>query len=391
MHKGLFVKEAEAQKLAEEIGAFPGVTASVITVRKSFCVDIRYDGQELGGLLIASRKDWEIYGGRIRGEPEPDYGRDPVDPFEYATAHVGTFSNLLGMGHVDMCQRRAKGRGIDPADVLRLVVEKDGAEMTPPPPVGSRPEEVRIEKRSDEMATVVGPIWTEAGLSSLEMVFRVVPGELPEFGEVDFFIDHLRTRAGEVVLNSDPNAPPADWANAPIAMLVDEGHGGDPRIRKSAFVGGSYGVLIGVLENGMRRAVGDPQDHLNRLTPGQRAVFVLNRVFSQIYGDGFTSIYMEYAAGDLVPEVPGALRRVGASSFVELFERANALIPPALFSDRMARTDFVYDELGEDQEDGGQLSALERELWPKGDDTITLWEPIMSYINEHPDEFFCDV
>jgi hypothetical protein len=167
----------------------------------------------------------------------PDVARLPFDGREDALVlgRVGSFSNLLGSGAVQSCRNLVDQRGVDPAAIRGAVEANAGAPMTPLP-AGSIWDEIRVVGQVGDGLRVRCPIWTQTGRSGLAMEIIV---ERTEFGSL--YVDALVDDRGDTVM-STADAPAADQpvgvgppGEEPIAA------GGDPRIRRKAFVGASYG------------------------------------------------------------------------------------------------------------------------------------------------------
>jgi hypothetical protein len=293
---------------------------------------------------------------------------------------VGTFSSLLGSGAVQSCRNLVDQRGLDPAAIRAAVEANAGAPMTPLP-AGSIWDEIRIVSQVDDGLRLRCPIWTESGRSGLAMEIEVEPNE---FGSL--YVDALVDDRGDVVM-STADAPAA---NQPVGVDLsgDEpiAAGGDPRIRRGAFVGANYGVLIGQLVRGMERAVGNPLEHLDELNPGQAAVAVLDFTFGRIYGDGPRSLYESNVDG-IESLVVSAAQRIGATAYAEVFSRVRELVPSKLRGDGMAvALHFI------DATDGAvmeqQLQSIERELYALEDAGDIIWDRMLRYIEANPNEFF---
>jgi hypothetical protein len=311
----------------------------------------------------------------------PDVARLPFDGREDALVlgRVGSFSNLLGSGAVQSCRNLVDQRGVDPAAIRGAVEANAGAPMTPLP-AGSIWDEIRVVSQVGDGLRVRCPIWTQTGRSGLAMEIIV---ERTEFGSL--YVDALVDDRGDTVM-STADAPAADQpvgvgppGEEPIAA------GGDPRIRRKAFVGASYGVLIGQLVRGMERAVGSPLEHLDRLNPGQAAVAILDFAFSRINGDGLQSLYESYVDG-IESLVVSAAQRVGATAYAEVFSRVRDLVPSGLRGDGMAVALHFIDAT----DDAGmeQWQSFERELYGLEDAGDLIWDRMLRYIEANPDEFF---
>lgn len=306
--------------------------------------------------------------------------RLPFDGREDALVlgRVGTFSNLLGSGAVQSCRNLVDQRGVDPAAIRAAVEANAGAPMTPLP-AGSIWDEIRVVSQVGDGLRVRCPIWTETGRSGLAIEIIV---DRNDFGSL--YVDALVDDRGDIVM-STADAPAA---NQPVGVDFSGeqsiGAGGDPRIRREAFVGASYGVLIGQLVRGMEPAVGSPLEHLDRLNPGQAAVAILDFAFSRIYGDGLQSLYESYVDG-IESLVVSAAQRVGA--YAEVFSRVRDLVPSELRGNGMAvALHFIdaTDDAGMEQ----QWQSIERELYGLEDAGDLIWDRMLRYIEANPDEFF---
>lgn len=293
---------------------------------------------------------------------------------------VGTFSNLLGGGAVQSCRNLVGQRGVDPAAIRAAVEANAGAPMTPLP-AGSIWDEIRVIGHVGDGLRVRCPTWTETGRSGLAMEMIV---ERTEFGSL--YIDALVDDRGDIVMSTAD--APADGQPVGVGPPGEEpiAAGGDSRIRREAFVGASYGVMIGQLVRGMEREVGSPLEHLDRFNPGQAAVAILDFAFSRIYADGLQSLYESYVDG-IESLVVSAAQRVGATAYAEVFSRVRDLIPSDLRGNGM-RIALHFIDATDDAGMEQQWQSIERELYGLEDAGDLIWDRMLRYIEANPNEFF---
>ena len=120
----------------------------------------------------------------------------------------------------------------------------------------------------------------------------------------------------------------------------------------------------------------------NRLTPGQRALYVLSWADAEILNGGFSQFYFN-STGYFAPDLPASAELVGAPEHARIATRANALLAgeragvPRARGPREALLDRVPAK---------DLSDLD-ERWYALSDRGILPRRTAAYVRRHPAEF----
>jgi Domain of unknown function (DUF4375) len=127
-------------------------------------------------------------------------------------------------------------------------------------------------------------------------------------------------------------------------------------------------------------------NRFNELTDGQRAVYVLHWVQSEIRNGGFEQLYFN-STGRFAALAPAAALRVGAHDYAAVFARANALFAdervPEQAGPRRQALREVLDERSQ------ELDAIEDDFFGLLGET-DIYEHLGRYVLENPREFFLD-
>lgn len=271
-----------------------------------------------------------------------------------ALGAAGLLLNLLGAGHVEASRGVTGGAGVDPDAIRALVAAEAGAQMTPLP--GEVWGEISAEAAGGSYL-VRAPVWTERGRSRLQLEL------FAELEESDTYRPHavrVLDAAGDVVLDAHSDAIVVGSARAERTEVDDL------RIRRGAFVGNSYGVLIGQITGPFDRAGLDPTLPNLSLSKGQRAIHLLSFAISRLYVGGVDAM-VDSLGADAARRVADACAVIGATGYVELFTS------PEWF-DGSGRLD---------------ADALEQAFFDL-EDRDPIWPHMVEYIEGHPSVFFTD-
>lgn len=128
-------------------------------------------------------------------------------------------------------------------------------------------------------------------------------------------------------------------------------------------------------------------DRFNTLTEGQRAVYVLHWVQSEVRNGGFEQLYYN-STGRFAALAPAAARQVGADEYAAVFARANSLFSPdgAVPEQAGRRRQALRDVLGERRD---ELDAIEDDFFAllRGTD---IYDHLGRYVLASPHDFFVD-
>lgn len=276
---------------------------------------------------------------------------DAIDSARFAATSLLT---SIALGQLRGARNLVESQGVDPGALLD-VVRRHAADMTPFP--SEEAYDMVSVTAEGERYRVRTPVWVEGGKSTLTV-------ELISFERLaDYYtcyIDRLVDDVGcALLVEADAPASAYPRASGQPASLIEPP--GDPRIRRAGFVGVTHGIRLSTLLSGMERALGQPLQRLELLSPGQRAVYLLTRALDSIYGDGLHSLYLDNR--ELTPELPECCELVVAPAYADIFRRGNA---------------------------GKDPDELEASFYRLEDSGETLWEPMLAYIETHPREFFTD-
>ncbi|WP_354697208.1 hypothetical protein DSM112329_02836 [Paraconexibacter sp. AEG42_29] len=95
------------------------------------------------------------------------------------------------------------------------------------------------------------------------------------------------------------------------------------------------GVLLDAIYDACPDGEASPE-HLGRLSPAHRAVFVVEWAMSEIY-NGTLDQYFFNSAGDMAADLPAAARFLGADDYAAIFDDAVAFFDPSRITDRSYR------------------------------------------------------
>jgi hypothetical protein len=125
-------------------------------------------------------------------------------------------------------------------------------------------------------------------------------------------------------------------------------------------------------------------EHLETLTDGQRALYALHWVQSEVRNGGFEQLYYN-PAGTFAAEARHAARLIGAPAYERVFTRANALFPdsvvPAEYKARQQALRQVR------KQHRATLEALDNEFFDLLRD-VDIYEHMGRYVTTHPHDFF---
>jgi hypothetical protein len=166
--------------------------------------------------------------------------------------------------------------------------------------------------------------------------------------------------------------------------------GVDFRVSRSAITSGMEPsevawVVIKPMWNGLKTPY-EPDPRLGEATPGQRAVYALTWLESEVSNGGFEQ-YFWNSTGFLWPEAIEGARLLGASEYEAILRAAGSVFPGGRPSRNRAERQEVVDHLS--AADSDRLSDLDNRFFALLDDrerTLSLY--FKRYIDRHPDEFF---
>jgi hypothetical protein len=129
----------------------------------------------------------------------------------------------------------------------------------------------------------------------------------------------------------------------------------------------------------------DPDDRLYQLTAGQRAVYALSWIRSEVCNGGFDQCFFN-STGYLLPEAIEGADLLEAPQWASMLREARDVFPPPFPRDRTVRQELL-DELPPDRQDA--LDRLDDRLYDlDGASETSLDLLFRRYINGHPEEFF---
>lgn len=128
-----------------------------------------------------------------------------------------------------------------------------------------------------------------------------------------------------------------------------------------------------------------PDARLMDLTPGQRAIYALTWIRSEVRNGGFDQCFSN-STGFLLPEAVEGARLLDTPAWVDLLGRAMSLFPSPYPRDRLRRQELL-DELAEEQ--SSTMNGLDDELYDLDAAPATSLDALFRrYIEQHDDEFF---
>jgi hypothetical protein len=132
----------------------------------------------------------------------------------------------------------------------------------------------------------------------------------------------------------------------------------------------------------------DPDPRLREATPGQRALYALHWLRSEVENGGFHQFFFN-PTGMLGNEAAAGAERVGATQIAAVIREALTIFPDGLIEDNVQRQDFMERLSAEQVATLGRLDDRFYELMGSGDQA-KLAEHCAAYVERHPDEFFSD-
>jgi hypothetical protein len=127
----------------------------------------------------------------------------------------------------------------------------------------------------------------------------------------------------------------------------------------------------------------EPDSRFDSLTEGQRALYVLHWVQSEVRNGGLEQMYAN-SAGRFAALAPGAAKLIGAAEYAELFARANALFPTDVPEEQDARQRTLAELVARQ---GDEIEALEDEFFDLLDHA-DIYDQMGRFVFERPADFF---
>jgi Domain of unknown function (DUF4375) len=130
----------------------------------------------------------------------------------------------------------------------------------------------------------------------------------------------------------------------------------------------------------------EPDPRLERVTPGQRALYALHWMRSEVDNGGFHQ-YLYNSTGMLANDAERGADLMGATEFGDLLRELLALFPDGrLREEQEDRISFLE---GLSEEGLAKLEQLDDRFYDlMGDDPSRLAIHCAAYVQEHPEEFF---
>lgn len=331
-----------------------------------------------------------------RGSYPAVVGDQPDDQdLKFAIGSAESLLIMIGCGSLDIegCRNLASGRGIDPAAVRDVVRHSAGALMTPPPRRLSDVPVEFVEWSHEDGGVVRTPVWTEAGISSLQLLITVQPerydGSAQRFW--NSFISGVVDELGHSVLTPadapSPASPPyPEWTEERPGRAIDE-----TRIPRGAFTGASYGIRFGQLIDGMQRVHRDVLAGLDHLNEGQAAIVLLRAFFDGLYGDGIIAAYQRLAVDGAPRRLAAAAELVGADAYAVVFARIAEALPLDVsesWTVLRSHLEAIEAAEGDAGDEDTLLGAYENRIYQLEDEGDVVWQHMADYVEHHPDQFF---
>lgn len=182
-------------------------------------------------------------------------------------------------------------------------------------------------------------------------------------------------------------ASPAETRNAVDRRLPEHLDAADHyRIARPAQVADQQELAWLAIER-IYQEFGTPYAHDERLgilTDGQRALYALHWVQSEVRNGGFEQLYHN-PAGTFAAEAPHAARLIGAPAYERVFTRANALFPDSVVpAEHKARQQALRQVRKQHR---FMLEALDDEFFNLLRD-VDIYEHMGRYVTTHPHDFF---
>ena len=160
----------------------------------------------------------------------------------------------------------------------------------------------------------------------------------------------------------------------------------DFRIRRADVAGDLLDAVVEPLWSGLRTPY-EPDDRLQALTPGQRAVYALRWVVAEVNNGGFDQLFSN-STGYLLPEAREAARLLGSPQWARVLDEAAAVIGepfPRDRDERQERLDALTDE------SRARLERLDDRAYAlQGRPETDPDELSRGYVAANPREFFLD-
>jgi prepilin-type processing-associated H-X9-DG protein len=129
-----------------------------------------------------------------------------------------------------------------------------------------------------------------------------------------------------------------------------------------------------------------PDNRFNELTHGQRAVYVLHWVQSEIRNGGFEQLYFN-STGRFAALAPAAARQVGADEYAAVFARANSLFADGSVPEQAGRRRQALRDVLDERRD--ELDAIENDFFTLLGQT-DVYDHLGRYVLENPEDFFLE-
>lgn len=129
----------------------------------------------------------------------------------------------------------------------------------------------------------------------------------------------------------------------------------------------------------------EPDERLSQLTAGQRAIYSLQWIFSEVCNGGFDQC-LHNSTGYLLPEAIEGAKLLGTQQWAQVLVEASKLLGTPFPRDRVERQERL-DELNSEQE--ARLRQLDEQLYELDGNPSTSFQSICrSYVDANPAEFF---
>jgi hypothetical protein len=125
---------------------------------------------------------------------------------------------------------------------------------------------------------------------------------------------------------------------------------------------------------------------IEQLTPGQRALYLLHWVQSEIRNGGFEQLVYN-TTGRFAAEAPTAARLIGAHEYAAIFDRFNALFPDSVVPEGQGRRRAALREVTAREAD--EIQSVEDQFFRLLRDS-DIYHLMGDYVAAHPNEFLVD-
>lgn len=323
-------------------------------------------------------------------------GEEPDDQdLKFAIGSAESLLIMIGGGSLDIegCRNSVRGRGVDPAAVRDVVRRASGALMTPPPGRLSDGPVDFVEWSDKDGGVVRSPVWTEAGISAMQLLITVQPERYDGISQRfwNSFVSGVVDELGRDVLTpADAPSP----ASAPYPEWTEErlGPGGDDtRIPRGAFTGASYGIRFGQLIDGMQRVHPDAIAGLEHLNEGQAAIVLLDAFFDGLNGDGIIAAYQRLAVDGAPRRLAAAAELVRADAYAVVFAQVAEALPLNVsesWTVLRSHLEAIEAAAGDAGDEDTLLGAYENRIYQLEEEGDVVWQHMANYVEHHPDQFF---